>query len=95
MCRLSPVRLRAEIQADGEEMRREWRSPVWYRGVSQQRSDGDEEVIVLLVFLFVSFIFSEKGGNDHFVYLQSKRIVEDQTFLILFTLLTSVKNATL
>lgn len=77
LCRLSPVRLRAEIQADGEEMRREWRSPVWYRGVSQQRSDGDEEVIVLLVFLFVSFIFSEKGGNDYFVYLQSKRIVED------------------
>lgn len=34
LCRLSSLRLRAEIQADGEEMRGERRPSVWYRRLS-------------------------------------------------------------
>lgn len=52
MCRMSVIRVRAEIQVDGEEMRGERCPPVWYRCMYKPRGYRDQKVIFVWNFSF-------------------------------------------
>lgn len=56
--RMSAVRLRAEVQADGQEVRGERRSPIRHRRVSQPRRHRCQEVSFRCSdFRFINFSF--------------------------------------